>query len=798
MNTRIEKLRDIVFHTPPEICTDRAKAITASYKETEGQPVVIRRAKALKKVLENIHIYILEGELIVGNQAFQSKSAPLFPEFGVKWIKDELDSFENRRLDPFLITNEKKKEVLEIIKYWEGKTHQDLCHKKLNDILSDDIKKYYNINYCSINQVLGNLYHTTTGDGHIIADYQKLLDEGLKAVLKTTENRIASESDRNKINFLKSVAISLEALINFVRRYSHLAETIAESEKNSKRKLELLNIAGICRKVPENPPETFHEALQALWFLHLAIQIESNGQSISFGRFDQLLNKYYLNDRIKGIIDQEKAVELIECLFLKAMELNKVRDWGSTEFNTGYSMFQTLTLGGLAPDGQDATNELSHLALEATADLKVSEPTTVVRIHKKTPEEFFMAAVDTLAEHKGGLPAFFNDDVAMPLLLNHKFNFISMEDARNWAVLGCVEPTVPGKYINATGGTCTINLAKLFEITLNKGVNPETGISVFKPSVGGLNSYHDLWNSYIEQLCFYLNLIPLLMEATCGAYRELSPTPLLSAFISNRIEIAEDIMEGKRSNDYNVELLELHGLATAADSLLAMKRAVFEDRRFTLDEVRNMLSSNYETYERERLYLQNKISKFGNDREESDIIARNIISAAHEKITEFQTPRGGCYGISTQTTTCNVPDGKIVGATPDGRKAKEPLSDNNSPASGMDRTGPTAAMKSVATIDHEKVGMGTLYNMKFSPSQFKTKEGREKFIGLIRGYFEHGGYHVQFNLISNELLREAQKNPGKHRDLIVKVAGYSARFTDLDKLLQDQLIARTIFGENDR
>ena len=798
MTARVEKLRDIVFYAPPEICTDRAKAITASYKETDGQPVIIRRAKALKKILENMHIYILKGELIVGNQAFQPKSAPLFPEFGVKWIKDELDTFENRRLDPFLITNEKKKEVHEIIRYWEGKTHQDLCHKRLNEILADDIKKYYNLYSCSINQVLGNLYHTTTGDGHIIADYKKLLDKGLKAVIKTAKDRMASESDKIKINFLEAVVISLEGLINFAQRYSHLAETMAESEKDIKRKLELLSIARICRKVPENPPETFYEVLQSLWFLHLAIQIESNGQSISFGRFDQLLNSYYLNDRSKSILDKEKTVELLECFFLKAMELNKVRDWGSTEFNTGYSMYQTLTLGGLSPEGEDATNELSYLALEATADLKVSEPTTVVRIHKETPEKFFMAAIETLAEHKGGLPAFFNDDVAIPLLLNHNFNSISLEEAIDWAVMGCVEPTVPGKFINSTGGTCTINLAKLFEIALNKGVNPETRISVFKPSVGELKSYKDLWDSYIEQLYFYLDLVPQLMEATCGAYKELSPTPLLSAFISNRIEIAKDIMEGKRENDYNVELIELHGLATTADSLLAMKRAVFEYQKFTSDQIRNMLSSNYETYERERLYLLNRVSKFGNDREEADNIARNIISAIHEKITKLQTPRGGCYGISTQTTTCNVPDGRIVGATPDGRKAGEPLSDNNSPASGADRTGPTAAMKSVASIGHEKVGMGTLYNMKFSPTQFNNVEGREKFINLIKGYFEHGGYHVQFNVISNKLLVEAQKNPEKHRDLIVKVAGYSARFTDLDKLLQDQLIARTIFGDNDR
>jgi formate C-acetyltransferase len=506
------------------------------------------------------------------------------------------------------------------------------------------------------------------------------------------------------------------------------------------------------------------------------------------------MNRFYLRDREEGVIDRQKAIELLQCFFLKAMEANKVRDWGSTEFNTGYAMYQTLTVGGQTGDGRDATNEMTYIVLEATADLGVQEPTTVVRVHDGSPDELMAAAVDALAEHRGGLPSFFNDEVAIPLLLNQPHNRILLEDARNWAVMGCVEPTVPGKYINSTGGTCVVNLAKAFELAFNGGVNPETGVRVFRPKQETIDSFEEMWMAFQEQLEYYMDLVPTLMEATCEAYRELTPTPFLSALVSDRIDTASDLFEGRGSNDYNVELMEIHGLGTATDALAAVKIAVFDEGRFTLDELRTMTHRNFEGYERERLYLKNRVGKYGNDIEDVDAIAKRIIDTVTGHMAQFVTPRNGCYGISTQTTTCNVPDGRVIGATPDGRFAHEPLSDNHSPSPAAERKGPTAAMNSVASTGHDRIGMGSLFNMKFTPLQFNTREGREKFAELIRGYFALGGYQVQFNVVSNELLRAAQKDPAKHRDLIVKVAGYSARFTDLDRQLQDQLIARTMFG----
>ncbi len=367
--------------------------ITASYQATEGMPVVLRRAYALDRILTEMQIYIMDGELIVGNQGFQSKAAPWFPEFDIQWIEKEIDSLETRRLDPFRITAERREETKALIQYWKGKTHRDLCLKKIDSSLSAEMKQHYDIYRCSINQTLGNLYHTITGDGHIIADYERVLSRGLGGLKEEALNRLEEEFDGNKIDFLKAVIITIDAVIKFAHRFADLAAEKARDEKDDDRKEELLAIERACRKVPEKPASSFREALQSVWLVHLVIQIESNGQSISFGRFDQLLQSFYLADKERGVLDRAKAIELIQCFFLKAMEVNKVRDWGSTEFNTGYSMYQTLTVGGQTRDGRDATNELTYILLEATADLKVQEPTTVIRVHDGTPDELWTAAV---------------------------------------------------------------------------------------------------------------------------------------------------------------------------------------------------------------------------------------------------------------------------------------------------------------------------------------------------------------------------------------------------------------------
>lgn len=798
MNERTQTLRDRILDTTPEICPDRGIAYTRSYQETEGLPPVLRKARALERVLKDMTVYISPGELIVGNQQSKPKSAPLFPEYGVKWLAEEVDSFPERTLDRFLVSPPARAAIETVVDYWDGKTHQDLCMGKLAYLLPGDLEGAYDTATCSLNQVICNMCHTSNGDGHIIADYGKVLTVGLGGIMEEAKEALArlnrrSEEGVKKALFLEAVVISCQAVIEFSRRYARLARQLAQSAQPP-RQDELLHIAAQCERVPEHGAQSFHEALQAMWLVHVVLQIESNGQSISFGRFDQLLWPFYERDVTGGTITRQEALELVECFFVKSLELNKVREWGATEYMTGYSMFQTLTIGGQTPGGEDATNDLSYLVLEATAQLQVTEPTTVVRIHSRTPEDFFKAAVRTLLEHGGGLPAFFNDDVGIPLLLNTGQG-MSLAEARDWAIMGCVEPVVPGKFNNATGGVCQINLLKLLELALNDGVNPDTGraLRCGRGKLGEMSSFDQLWEAYREQLAHYASFIPMFDSITCSSYAELNPTPFLSALIEGRIQDGKDVSEGWGSQNYNVDLVEAHGVVNVGNALAAIKKLVFEEEAIGGEELLEALHNDFAGTERLRQLLLNGAPKFGNDDPYVDELVKRVLDEVVAVMRSYRPPRGGCYGVSTQTTTSNVPYGRIVGASADGRRAREPLGDNNSPAAGTDRNGPTAAMKSVARLDHIQVAMGTLFNMKFHPVSLQGEERMHKFMNLLRTFFDDKGFQVQFNVVSPEVLRAAQEEPEAYRNLIVKVAGYSARFGDLDRQLQDQIIARSTF-----
>ena len=798
MNERTQKLRDQILDSVPEICPERGVAYTRSYQETEGLPPILRKARALERVLQDMTVYINPGELIVGNQQSKPKSAPLFPEYGVKWLAKEVDSFPERTLDKFLVSPEARQAIELVVDYWDGKTHQDLCMGKTAYLLPEEIKHAYDVGNCSLNQVICNMCHTSNGDGHIIGDYAKVLSVGLGGIMEEAREALRgldrrTEASIKRALFLEAVLISCQAVIDFSRRYGALARERAQSA-SPVRKRELLRIADICQRVPEHGAQDFYEALQAMWLVHVVLQIESNGQSISFGRFDQILWPYYQKGLNSGGLTREEALELVECFFIKSLELNKVREWGATEYMTGYSMFQTLTIGGQTPGGEDATNELSYLALEATAQLKVTEPTTVVRIHSGTPEDFFLEAVRTLMEHGGGLPAFFNDDVGIPLLLNTGQG-MSLAEARDWAIMGCVEPVVPGKFNNATGGVCQINLLKLLELTLNNGVNPDTGLALCpgRGKLGEVESFDQLWEAYREQLVYYASFIPLFDSITCSSYAELNPTPFLSALIAGRIQDGLDVSEGWGSQNYNVDLVEAHGVVNVGNALAAIKKLVFEDQVISGEQLLGALQDDFAGQERLRQLLVNGAPKFGNDDPYVDGLVKRVLDEVVAVMRSHTPPRGGCYGVSTQTTTSNVPYGRIVGASADGRRAREPLGDNNSPAAGTDRDGPTAAMKSVARLDHIQVSMGTLFNMKFHPVSLQGEERMRKFMSLLRTFFDEKGFQVQFNVVSPEVLKAAQEKPEEYRNLIVKVAGYSARFGDLDKQLQDQIIARSTF-----
>jgi len=794
---RIEELRERIISYPHSVSSERARIITDSYKETEGLPIVIRRAKAFEKILNKMKIEIRRGELIVGNFSDKLLAVPIFPEFSIDWVEQELEKFSKRPIETFRIDYKVKRELRGIFNYWKGKTHKNRVNSLISLILPDKVLKYYDFEGEILNQVNSIGAHTSSGEGHIIPDYEVLLKKGLIGTIEEAKSEIikldiTKPENLKKELFLQAVIISCNAAIQFAIRFSDEAMRLSLITKDTQRRVELQKIARICKKVPANGATSFWEALQLVWFIHFLVQIESNGHGVSLGRFDQYLFQFYKKDIERGEIKKDGALELLECFYIKCNEILKLRCWSFTQYVSGYQTFQTLTLGGQTVTGEDATNELSYLCLEATAITKLTHPTTVVRIHKNTSKEFLLESCKTLIAHGGGLPGFFNDEIAIPSLLSKG---VSLEDARNWAVVGCSEIVVPGKFNSVTGGCNHVNLLKILELSLNNGVNRNNG-SKLCPGDGNLTefkSFNEILSAYKRQLNYYLNFVPVLDNITASAYAELNPTPFLSALIDSRIKSAKDITEGRGLN-YNDTLVQGHGVVNVGNSLASIKKCVFDKKMISLTELKEALDNDFETTQRNRetWNILLKAPKYGNDDDYVDLIVKETTRYFLDEIDHLPSPiKGGWYAPTLQTVSANVPQGMNVGATPGGRKAGEPLADNISPAPGSDLKGPTATLKSVSKLDHMLITNGSILNLKFHPAVLKGREKLEKFAVLIKTFFDLGGFQVQFNIVSAETLKEAQKNPDSYRNLMVKVAGYSALFGTLDKKLQDQIITRT-------
>lgn len=793
---RVEQLRKGVVRGAPEICVERVLLMTESYRKNGQLPIIIKRAKGLGDILKGMSIYIQPEELIVGNQASKPRAAPIFPEFSVNWIKNELDKFGNRPLERFLIHNGSKQKLKAVCEYWEGKTHFDRVNSMISMMLRPQQLKAWDPRSANFNQVISDVARLTTGDGHIIPNYEKILKVGLggikeEALAELKNLDLTQPESLEKELFLRSVVMSVDAASEFIGRFAVEGKKLAGRETSPRRKSELQKIAEVCHWISINPAKTFWQALQLCWFVNLMIQIESNGHSISYGRFDQYLYPYYKKDIDKGKVTQDEALELVECFLMKCNELIKLREWNASQYLGGYPMFDALTLGGVTPDGEDSTNDLSYICLEAMAELRLPRPTVVVRIHNKTPQEFLFRSCESLIRHGGGLPAFFNDEVIIPLLLSEA---VCLEDARNWALVGCAEPVVPGKSNSITGGGCFVNLPKVLELTLNDGLNPSTGLKIF-PGNGKLSdftSFDELIKTFENQLSSYIKLVVLFDNITALTYSELTPTPFTSSLIEYRIKIGKDISRGKGLN-YNRTIVQGHGLPDVANALAALKKLVFEEKLVDSFELERLLRTNFKGGGGEliRQTLIHKAPKYGNDDDYVDLLAKEVGRYFCNEVRKYTPLKGGMYGPTFQTLTANVPQGQVVRATPDGRKAGEALADNASPAAGTDLKGPTATIKSVAKLDHILVSNGAILNLKLHPTTVGGKEGLKKFSVLIKTFFELGGFQVQFNIVSAETLREAQKTPSKYPNLIVKVAGYSALFATLDKKLQDQIIERT-------
>ena len=797
MTDRISCLKERVFDAPTAVCGERAYWLTESYKKTEGQPQILRRAKAFKNVLENMKIYISDGELIVGNFASAPRSAPLFPEFGVEWLRRELDWLPTRPLESFQISDEVRGLVDYLEEYWVGKTHEDLAKNLMKEMIPEKYAEGFDWKSYSMNQTISCAAHMSTGDGHIIGNYGMVINEGLNSVIERANAHIAEmEEDAHKVDvdkklFWKSAIIVCEGLIAFANRFANEAERLALTA-DEQRKAELLKIAENCRRVPAYPAETFEQALQAYWFTHIGIQLESNGHSISPGRFDQYLYPFYKRDAENGNITRQKALELVECFFVKCNELIKVREWAYTQFMSGFTMFQTLVIGGVDRDGKDAVNEVSYITLDATRELKLPQPTTVLRVNKANPDEFLEYAGRALVEHGGGLPAFFNDDSGIPMMTDLGFG---IEDARDWAIVGCCEPVVPGKFITVTGGVCHVNLLKCLELAMHDGKNPNTGITLHKGKgeLKDMKSIDELEAAYKDQLEFYLQFPPIMDAVTCKAYETLTPTPFISMLIDGRMESGKDISQGMDEYTYHNLLIQGHGSINVGNSFAAVKKLVFEEGRLSAEELQRLIDSDFEGVQGERMrqLLVNAAPKYGNDDDYVDGLVHDAIAMYIDGITRYVPVRGGTYGPSTQGLSSNVPQGAAVGATPDGRKKGVTLADNTSPMPGTDTNGPIAVVKSAAKIGQRRINNGMILNVKFHPSALQDDERIRKFKDYLRTYFDLEGFQVQFNVVTEETLREAQKHPEDYKTLVVKVAGYSALFSALDVRLQDQIIERT-------
>ena len=825
---RIDKLVNALFEKMPEIESDRAVLITDSYLKTEGKPIITRRAEAFANILENIPIVIRDNELIVGSSTKSPRGCQVFPEFSFSWLEDEFDTIEKRAADPFYISEETKETLKNIYRYWKGKTTSELA----TSYMAPEAIKAIEHNIFTP----GNYYYN--GVGHVTVCYDKILEIGYEGIIKEAKDELerCNVSDMNyasKSHFLNAVILSCNAVINYAKRYAVLAKELAQKCNDQKRKKELEKIAKNCDRVPEKGARNFYEACQSFWFVQMLLQIESSGHSISPGRFDQYMYPYYEADIKSGAINKEEAQELIDCIWVKLNELNKVRDAGSAEGFAGYGLFQNLIAGGQDGEGVDVTNDLSYMCIEASLHIMLPQPSLSVRVWNKTPQDFLIKAA-TLTRTGIGLPAYYNDEVIIPSLVNRG---LTLKDAREYNIIGCVEPQKAGK-TEGWHDAAFFNMCRPLELVFENGMDNGELVGVPTGDISQMKTFDEFYDAYKKQMNYCIELLVNADNSIDMAHRDRCPLPYLSCMIEDCIKKGKSVQEGGAV--YNFTGPQGFGIANMADSLYAIKVLVFDKHLLTLEEYREALRNNYgkdvsinkiehitKDIVRELLNKKTKVNeeqiskiativehsigipqdkknkydklleeidkipKFGNDIPEVDSFARDVAYTYTKPLEKYKNPRGGQYQAGLYPVSANVPLGGQTGATPDGRLAHKPIADGVSPSAGKDVKGPTAAANSVSKLDHSIASNGTLFNQKFHPSALSGRAGLENFVSFIRGYFDQKGSHIQFNVVSKETLLDAQKNPEEYKTLVVRVAGYSALFTSLSRSLQDDIINRT-------
>ena len=790
LTLRMKTYREELLSARPRVCAERAILTTESYRLHADKPVVLRRAYMLQHILENMTIYIEPETLLAGNQASANRAAPIFPEYAMDWVIHELDEFEKRDGDVFFITEETKEKLRAIYPFWE---HNTLLDRGLAAIPPES-RVFYDL---GIIKAEGNI---TSGDAHIAVAYETMLREGLKAYEARTRSCMAeldqtSVQNLKKYYFYQAILIVIEAVRTFAERYALLAEELS-STADYKRAEELKKMAGILRKVPYEPAETLQEAVQALWLTHLVLQIESNGHSLSYGRMDQYLWPYYQKDLTAGRVNEESACELMTNLWLKTFTINKIRSWSHTQFSAGSPLYQNVTIGGQTAKKEDAVNPMSYLILRSVAQVHLPQPNLTVRYHAGLPDDFLNEAIEVV-KLGFGMPAFNNDEIIIPSFIARG---VKEEDAYNYSAIGCVETAVPGKWGYRCTGMSFLNFPKSLLIAMNNGVDPQSGKKLIEGTghFRDMTSYEDLkraWDVTIRDFARH----SVIIENACDmVLEETVPDILCSALCEDCIGRGLTLKEGGAVYDF-ISGLQV-GIANLADSLAAIRKLVFEEKKLSTSELWSALESDFagEEGERIRRMLIEEAPKYGND---DDYVDQLIVDAYDPYIDEIKNypntrfgrgPIGGIRYAGTSSISANVGQGRGTLATPDGRHAGEPLAEGCSPSHAMDKSGPTAVFKSVSKLRTEEITGGVLLNQKVTPALLSKEENKQKLILLIRTFFDllHG-YHVQYNVVSRETMLDAQIHPENHRDLIVRVAGYSAFFNVLSRQTQNDIIART-------
>ncbi|EMA2121813.1 formate C-acetyltransferase, partial [Klebsiella oxytoca] len=761
MTNRTQRLKDRLFANPREISLERALLYTASHKQTEGEPVMIRRAKATAWILDHVQISIRDDELIAGNRTIKPRAGIMSPEMDPYWLLKELDQFPTRPQDRFNISEEDKRIYREeLFPYWENRSMKDF----INAQMTDEVKNAVSTQIFSVNQ-------TDKGQGHIIIDYPRLLENGL-AALVTEIKAVRQQHPQN--SFYQAVLILLEASQRHILRYAALADEMAADCADEQRRKELETIANISRHNAVHRPEDFWQACQLFWYMNIILQYESNASSISLGRFDQYMLPYYQASLNRGQ-DPQFLQELLESLWVKCNDIVLLRSTSSARYFAGFPTGYTALLGGLTETGRSAVNILSFLSLDAYQNVRLPQPNLGVRVNELIDRPFLRKTAETIRLGTG-IPQIFNDEVVIPAFLNRG---VSLEDARDYSVVGCVELSIPGRTYGLHD-IAMFNLLKVMEIVmLENESNPDI-------------TWDGLINQIRDKIRYYIKLMVEGSNICDIGHRDWAPVPLLSSFIEDCVQHGQDITAGGAR--YNFSGVQGIGIANLSDSLHALKGMVFEQKRLSFAELIAVLKANFQTPEGEKIRarLINRFEKYGNDIDEVDNISADLLRFYCKEVEQYQNPRGGQFTPGSYTVSAHVPLGSVVGATPDGRLAGEQLADGGlSPMLGQDVQGPTAVLKSVSKLDNFLLSNGTLLNVKFTPATLAGDSGLNKLADFLQAFTRLRLQHIQFNVVNADTLREAQQRPQDFAGLVVRVAGYSAFFVELSQEIQDDIIRRT-------